>query len=147
MATATVNNIVYDFASIQIDCGGRIVEGAVSISYKHSVKVEKFWGTSRTALGRTDGVYECDDCQIELRKSDADDLRAYIGKGYMRESKKFQLSVTYGKDGDPTRSDELVDCRIIEEGDDHKQGPGAITETLMLSVMHLKKKGLDPMKL
>lgn len=145
MATATVNNITYDFASIQFVVGKLVYTGFEDISYKHGVKVEKFWGSSRVPVGRTEGVYECSDVKVSMRKADAVALRAALGKGYMRESSAISGSVAYGNKDAPTVTDRLVGLRLIDEGDDHKKGPSPVMETLMFSCMMCLKNNVDPM--
>jgi hypothetical protein len=142
MASAVVNRVPYDWASIEIDCDDLILQGARSISYEHGMEVEKNFGASREALNRTEGVYSAEDGELTLLESDYRLLIQKFGPGYMR--KVFQISVSYSHANEPTITDELIDCRIIGDAHDKQQGPDGLEVSLTISIMKIKASGIDP---
>jgi len=142
MASAVVNGIPYDWSGIEIDANNKIVQGAVSISYDHEVLVEILMAAGKNPFGRTDGVYKPGQPELELYESSYTELIVALGAGYMM--KKFQVSVAYAHPGDPTRTDELIDCRIVKDAHSHKQGPNGVTCKVTLSMMRAKINGIDP---
>lgn len=139
---ATVNQVPYDFASIEFDIDGLLTVGLRSLSYEHGMEVEKNFGASREAINRTDGVYSAEDAEVTLLMSDYRALIAQLGNGYMK--RVFPAAAVYGHDGGETYTDELIDCRIIMDAHDHSQGPEGLEVSITLSVMKVKPNGVDP---
>jgi hypothetical protein len=134
-----------------------------SISYDHKLEPEFVRGAHAQPLGRTRGNYEASG-SITLYKAAAAALIKGLGPGYLE--KEFDLTVTYGNQpatvdaGAPTVggvisgiasagfgaamgmvTDELIGCRIRNDGNSHSQGGKALEVKLDLTIMQVRPNG------
>jgi hypothetical protein len=141
---AKINHVDYDFAGCMFASLGLILTGTQSLTYGNSVELEKTSGAAREDIGRTPGIGHADDAEWSLYESDYRALVAALGNGYMFQ--KFDFVVSRGDNEQPLVKDELFGCQIIKDAHDLQKGPGGLVVSITLSVMRVRKDGIDPFK-
>jgi hypothetical protein len=140
-----INAVSYDFENIRIDLGpAGEVTGITNISYELTVDTEKEYGASREAFDATEGVHNVEDVTITMKEFALRNLIEKIGGGFMTKAARFDISVTYAHEGEPTVTDVLQRCRIIGISADHSQGPEGLEKELTLQCMKIIYGGFDP---
>jgi hypothetical protein len=134
-----INQVSYDFENIRIDVAGRELTGITSISYEQNVETEKEYGAGREAYDSTEGVINVEDGEMTLKEFEYRNLIEALGPGYLTKAARFDVSVTYGHDGEPTYSDTLQRCRIISDAHDAQQGADGLEVTVGLQIMKILK--------
>lgn len=136
-----INSVAYDFENIRIDLGGTETIGLRSISYEDGFENEKMMGARRWAEDSTEGVYNAEDAEAELLFYEYRNLISRLGNGFGNKSKRFDISVTYAHDGEPTVTDILQGCRIRTPAADHSQGGDNLVVSVTFEVMRVKWDG------
>ena len=129
-----VNGVRYSFASIELVVAGKRILGAKEIAYTETLEPGEIRGTSSQILGRTAGDYSVEG-SCTLYREEWDDLLDTLGEGYLRKS--FDVTVTYADEGAPTKTDNLVGCRIKSVEQSNSQGTDGLEVQLQLHVMYL----------
>ncbi len=75
-----VNGVRHDWTSIRLGVDGEKILGVKAVTYKHSLKGAKVWGTPANAVGRTRGKYDAEG-SLELYRSEADSFIAKLTRG------------------------------------------------------------------
>ncbi len=147
MASARVNNVPYDFASLSWNIRGLIIsQGLRSISYEHGMELEKLMGADREAFDRTGGTYNAEDVEVTVYESTYLAIIEALGQGYMLPDAEFAMSLSYGKDGQEVHTTGFERCRIIKDAHDHSQGTEGLECSITISVMKVRPNGKDPVK-
>lgn len=138
--TPLVNGHRYSFASIELVINGRPISGFTEITYKDSVERGKIHGKGSKPIGRAIGKYECE-ASCKLYKTDHQELIAALGPGFGKVA--FDVTVTYGEDGEPTTTDTLVGCMIDENDVNNSQGTDGLMVSLKLNPMEVLWNGIS----
>lgn len=133
----------FDYSSIEANINGAVFVGISEIDYSHKLDPGMMRGTSALPNGRTRGQYEAKG-SITLYKSEAAELIAALGDGYLERS--FDIVVHYAEAGSPMVTDTLIGCRIVDDGNSHKEGNDALTQKLELSIMRVDMNGVKPVR-
>ena len=136
-----INGCRYDFSSIECDANGVVLKGYEGISYSDKCEPGEARGTHQQALGDTPGEYSAEG-SLEMFKLEHQALIESLGNGYMR--RKFNIMVSYGNDGDPLLTDELLGCRIKSGEDGHQKGSDPLKVKVGLWIRLIRRNGVDP---
>jgi hypothetical protein len=126
-----VNGYYHQFASIELDLDGDTVVGFTAIEYSDNIERGDVRGARRQRLGVTRGEYKAD-ASLEMYRRDFYELLNRLGDGWM--DRVFPIHVTYGEDGQPLVTDELVRCRFKGTENSHQQGNDPLKIKLPLDV-------------
>jgi hypothetical protein len=138
-----VNGNVFDFTSIRVFIAYEAYVGIKAVSYKHTKKRKKAYGTRAEPVGRTRGIYEASG-SIELLRSEADRLIETLsadGTGWME--KEFDIVVSMAEENQPTTTDVLRACSIDDE-DHNYQGDEPNMVKLELDIWRIERNGRLP---
>lgn len=133
-----INGVRYDFSSIEVvlDPIGRKTIGVQALSYKNALKPGIVRGTSARKNGRTRGQHE-PDASITMYKEEADALIDELGDGYGEVP--FDIVVNFADEGQPLSTTVIVGARIVDDGEDFKEGSDALMTKFDLDVMDILK--------
>lgn len=137
-----INGNAYSWASVAFRFDGGEGIYVKEISYSHSVERETMRGAGMRPLGYTRGEYSAEG-SMTLMKEGWNALRAKFGNGYMERS--FSISVSYAEVGQPTVTDELLDCRISSVENNPSQGSEGLEVSIELSILSIREGGLNPL--
>lgn len=97
------------------------------ISYSESLVIAFKQGTARIPIGSTSGVWESQECSIQLGKSSLNMLMLKTGPGYLGINMLFNVS--FADQGEPICWDTIIG-RITGIEDGHAAGPEALVSRL-----------------
>lgn len=139
-----INGREYDFSSIEATIKGQKFENFLSsISYGQSLDGALVMGNHSQPRGKTRGSLETE-ASMDVFKADWYDILAALGNGYMEVD--FDITVTYGDNGQRVKNDRLVGCNISGHNDDHSQGSDALVVSCDLLLNHIVIDGKTPLK-
>lgn len=138
-----INDYVYDHGDLTVKWGGKLYDDIKELKYSTKREIGKFRGTSPLARGRTRGTLDFEGSMVVLR-STLDTLIAERGDGWMEE--EFDVTATYGNDGQPLVTDELIGCTVIGVENSSSEGADPNEVTLNLDIKGIKYNGKVPMK-
>lgn len=147
---ATVDNGTqvweYDFACIRLK-GLGIDFPIESIKYGIKRENQKGYGNSATITRRTRGRATGDGGQVKMTKEIGQTFKQELVNKYggILEA-LFPLSVSYGINGQPVITDELVDVEVDGIDNDHGEGTDGLMETFDISYTPLTSGGLPLFK-
>lgn len=141
-----INRVAYDYENIRCDLGaaGEVTAGISALSYELTVETEKEYGAGREAYDATEGVHNVEDVTLTLKEWAFRNLVEKLGAGWMTKASRFDISVTYAHDGEPTVTDVLQRCRITGVSKDHSHGAEGLEVELTLQCMKAVLGGFDP---
>jgi hypothetical protein len=138
-----VNGKRYDFSSITLQLPNGKMLGFKEVTYSVKLEPGEVRGAHPQILGRTRGNYTAEG-SLTVFRQEADEIRTALGDGYME--KEFDITVTYGEDGQPTVTDILKACRIVNDDASRSQGQDPLEEKLDLSILSVRKNGKHALK-
>ncbi|OIQ51032.1 hypothetical protein BerOc1_02977 [Pseudodesulfovibrio hydrargyri] len=108
----SVNGILYDWESVEVQLPGGVAVGITSISYSDERPVEARYGKGSVPRGYGRKNYKASG-SMELDRDEAEALRAALG-GSVYDGAPFQIVVSYGNDDMPTVTDTLPAVKITK---------------------------------
>lgn len=138
-----INGYIYDHGDLTVKWGGKQYDDVKELKYSAKREIGKFRGTSPLARGRTRGTIDFEGSMVVLR-STLDQMIAERGEGWMEF--EFDVVATYGNDGQPLVTDELIGCTIIGVENSSSEGADANEVTLNLDIKAINYAGQAPMK-
>lgn len=147
MATVKVNQVAYDFYSMEVEVSANgesfgVIEGLEEIEYTTTINREKLYGRSRVPIERTDGDAEFDG-SITIHRywyNYLVKLAKELGIGLAQLEMTF--AITYAADGE-TVTDTLTRVKLGEIGNSHSRSPDPLQVTLPLDLMNVYYDGVD----
>lgn len=139
MSEQRINGAAYDFSKIEININGRRYFGVTEINYSDSLEPEKVRGAVPGIRGFTTGEYDTEG-SITLDKETQYALIDALGDGY-GQVPIDSITITYANTGQPTRTDELLQCRIVGFGDEHSTGSEGLTSPSDLAITEILRNG------
>ena len=138
-----INGFRYSFASIEVSIDGRKMIGFREINYRVRREPGEVRGAHPEPLGLTRGeiTYEAD---LVAYAEEAEELIKQLGDGYME--KPFDITVTYAEEGQPTVTDQLLGCTIVQIERAHTRGTDPLEVRLQLKPARVKFWGLNAIK-
>ncbi len=137
-----INGNAFSWASVAFRFDGGEGIYVKEISYSHSVEREKIRGAGMRPLGMTRGEYDAEG-SMTLNEEGYRALITKFGPGFME--KRFSISVSYAEIGQPTVTDELLDCRIASVEHNPSQGSEGLEVSIELSIMSIRESGINPL--
>jgi hypothetical protein len=142
MASAIVNEVPYDFYSMEVEIAANdesfgIIKGIEEIEYTTTFNREKLRGGSRKPISRTDGDVDYEG-SITFLKSWFD----YICQK-SRELKipladlELLLNFSYAHRGEVLHTDTIVGVKLAEIGNSHSRSPDPLQVTVPLDIMDI----------
>lgn len=141
-AKTKINEIPYDWGTLEAGGVGLVLSGIRSATYGPEVEDAKVRGAGREAFDVTPGQGNWKDVQVTLTEATYRAIVDALGDGYMM--KKFPLTFSYGFYGQPTIVDELRGCRIKDDAHNPTQGPEGLEVSLTLSHVSGRMNGKNP---
>ena len=138
-----INGYIYDHGDLTVKWGGKQYDDVKELKYSTKREIGKFRGNSPVARGRTRGTIDFEGSIVILR-STFDQIVAERGDGWMED--EFDTTATYGNDGQPLVTDELVGCTVIGVENSSSEGADPNEVTLNLDIKSIKYGGKSPMK-
>jgi hypothetical protein len=112
---ALIQRGIYDGTTIDIsitDVKGNLV-GVESVSYGHSLDVQKVKGTGQTYRGYTNGILNAENGSLTLWVSELNNWLESVGGVYPFHNLTFDVTITYRTVGIPLQTVVLQGCRAI----------------------------------
>lgn len=125
MARIDVNGTEYSFVSIRFFADGIELEGVTSIDYKSSIERGSVMANSPGEVGRTRGNYKAEG-NLEFTRRGYRDFIAQLRQRFPAKNPnevRFDVALSYGEDGQPLLSDELVGVQLA--GNEHSGSAGS----------------------
>lgn len=138
-----INGYIYDHGDLTIKVDGKQIDDIKEIKYSTKREVGKFRGTSPVARGRTRGTVDFEGSMVMLR-STLDALIAEWGDGWME--KEFDITATFGNDGQPLNTDTLIRCCIISDEISSSEGADPNEVSVGLDILNIKRNGKNALK-
>ena len=138
-----INGYIYDHGDLTVKWGGKQYDDVKELKYSTKREVGKFRGTSPMARGRTRGTIDFEGSIVILR-SIFDQIVAERGDGWIES--EFDITATYGNDGQPLVTDELIGCTVIGVENSSSDGADPNEVTLNLDIKSVKYGGKVSMK-
>lgn len=136
-----INGFRHDWSSVNLSIDGSQRQLSLqSLSYSNPRSSTAVYGTSPQKIGDTRGTEECK-CSIELLFSEYRAFIKKLGPGY--KDKYFDVTVSFAERGEPTYTDEIIGCRLLDDPFDGAQGNDTFKVKLELTVMRIVKDGLE----
>jgi len=134
----SVNGVLYDWESVEVQLPSGVAVGISSINYSDERAVEERYGKGSKPRGYGRKNYKASG-DIELDRDEAETLREALG-GSVYKGEPFQIVVSYGDDGLPTKTDTLPAVKIT------KQSTGASQDDDNAGALKYDLKILAPIK-
>lgn len=138
-----INGYIYDHGDLTLKVDGEEIPDVKEIKYSSKREVGKFRGTSPMARGRTRGTIDFEGSMVLLRQT-LDALIAKWGDGWME--KEFDITSTFGNDGQPLTTDILISCTIISDEISSSEGADPNEVSVGLDIKCIKRNGKNAMK-
>lgn len=148
MATAKVNQVPYDFQSMEVELVSNgesfgIIEGLEEIEYTCTINREKMYGRSRNPVKRTDGVAEYAASMTIHR----DWWHYLVAKskelGIPLGLLEMTLGVSYFAEGAELVTDTVTGVKLAEIGNSYARGPEGLLVPVPLDIMNVYYSGVD----
>jgi hypothetical protein len=135
-----VNGLVFDFAHIEIDLGGKIYTAFENISYNQPLEEAGLFGTAAYPLGRTRGRLGMGEGELQWSAlEEAQTFLDELGDGYLE--KIFPVSCTFSAEGASPIKHVLYEVRLLDVADDHAGGSDPLGETMPFSFLRMTRNG------
>jgi len=109
----SVNGVLYDWESVEVQLPGGTAVGITSISYSDERGVEPRYGKGNTPRGYGRKNYKASG-NMELDRDEFETLKKALG-GSVYKGEPFQIVVSYGDEGLPTITDSLPAVKITKQ--------------------------------
>ena len=144
-----INEVAYAFEDTRISAKETEIKGITKITYPNAqIESEKISGAGREDIDETDGHLTLEDGELEMHVYQYRNLIETLGPGFLRKKARFDITVTYAHDGEPTITDTLERCRLKGFGKELSKGDVPMV-TVPFSCMRIKvgtsSGQIDPM--
>lgn len=125
MPRLSVNGTEFSFVSVRVFADGIELEGLTSIDYKDTIDRGSVMANGPGEVGRTRGTYKAEG-NLEFTRRAYNDFKRQLRQRFPTKNPneaRFDLSISYGEDGEPLVTDELVGVQLA--GNEHSGSAGS----------------------
>jgi hypothetical protein len=146
MTQVFINGLGFDFNATRVTIDDEEYVGVTAIDYKPERSPGIGYGTHPQPIVYTDGQIN-NTASITMIKDTASKVRqklaskAIAGQSWM--SVRFDITVTYEKNGLDLTTDYIIQARVVSPENSHSNGTDALGETWTLNPIDIKLDGLS----
>lgn len=140
MAQPLVNGQVFNYANIELNVMGVMVQGVTAIKYSDEQEVEDVMGLGPNPVGRSMGGITRTGA-ITFGMEELDKLEAASPTGRIQDLPEFTIVVSFvRRPGTPIVTHKLTDCRFKTNGRDMSQGDQYVKTEVALAIGNIQFK-------
>ena len=143
METPLINGFRYDFGQIEVSIKGKKYVGIKEIKYSNKIEAADVYGAHAQKLGETRGRL-MPEASMTMYREEYYELINALGDGYMEV--RFEVTVSYGQDGDSVKTDKLTGVRVVGDESGGSEGTDALEVPVELKVMRIDLDNKNPLK-